>query len=156
MPPPPYSSGGGATATATALFDNDGEGDELSFLAGDVLKLLGRADEDTLRVELRGRTGTAPLSYLLVHQALDSSMAAHPLPDAAHPPALPPRPHVGHVLYGRFFFVGKPHGVVRSDFTAENEGELEARAGETVVLVNYVNDDWIMVSGRWTVVHALA
>ena len=102
--------------------------DELSFVAGDVIELVGRVDQDWLRGRLRDRTGMFPVQFVDIRIDLPSPVEASP---AA--PVNPPSPAPAPV---------HPTTIAVYDFDGQ-EGELSFKAGTRIVLLNKVDDSWL-------------
>lgn len=59
-------------------------------------------------------------------------------------PNLPPRPSPGHPLY--HYMSDQPHGIAMHDYTASQDDEISFLEGDTIVLVDQVNENWMIGS----------
>lgn len=103
----------------TALYDFDAEdGNELSFKEGDRINVTSKFSDDWLIGSLNGREGRFPTNFV---DKIPASLSPSSEPDIKSV---------------------DPHAFVQHNFDAEGPGELSLRAGETVVLLEKIGDDW--------------
>ncbi|XP_071846321.1 uncharacterized protein [Apostichopus japonicus] len=103
----------------TALFDFDAEdNNELSFKEGDKINVSSKFSDDWLIGTVNGREGRFPANFV------------DKIPTNLSPSSEPDIKSV------------EPHAFVQYNFNAEGDGELSLNAGETVVLLEKIGDDW--------------
>ncbi|XP_077500825.1 dynamin-binding protein-like [Amblyomma americanum] len=109
---------------------------ELSFQKGELVTLIRHVDDEWTEGELNGRVGLFPTEYVdIIVDCADSAGATSSMgqsgtvSDVASPSG---------ACFGRALF----------DFPASVEGDLALSAGEVIVLLGKVNDDWYQARSR--------
>lgn len=109
---------------ATALYDFDAAEDgELSFKEGNRIKIVGKFNEDWYIGTLNGKQGRFPANFV---DKVPTDMSSNS------------EPAIKSV---------EPHAFVQYDFDAEGDEELSLKAGETVLLLEKIGNDWL--KGRY-------
>ncbi|XP_071495159.1 uncharacterized protein [Diadema antillarum] len=105
-----------------ALFDFDGaDSTELSLKEGDKVRVTAQVGSEWLEGEVNGKKGRFPASFV--------DRVPTGLPQAADP---------------RLQNSGvEPHCVVSFDFDAQNDDEINLKAGEKITLLERIGDDWV-------------
>lgn len=115
--------------TATALFDFTAENEgELSFRKGDIIILLDIEDDVWWKGQLNGKVGMLPANHVEFNQSSGESEGE----DDGDSEVLAEDERIAVAFY---------------DFTAENDGELDFRAGEEIIITAGEADD-VWWSGR--------
>lgn len=121
-----------------ALYSFDAEKiDELSFMAGDVIELLGKVDQDWLRGRLRDREGMFPVQFVEIKVDLPP-----PITEVSKARAVSPSSPVATPVSAPSSTTAPVTATALYDFDGQ-EGELSFQAGVTITLLNKVNDDWV-------------
>jgi hypothetical protein len=119
---------GQSDSWAKTLFDFEGQDGELSFKAGERVRVVSRVNDDWVEGEREdGLRGMLPASFV---DKLPADLP--PKSDATEPTAVA-KP-----------VTGKCEALF--DFTAENAGEMSFKTGDTIVTLEWVNEEW--VNGR--------
>ncbi|RIA97462.1 hypothetical protein C1645_871336 [Glomus cerebriforme] len=120
-----------------ALFDYDANGPkELSFSKGDFFHVVGNEDDPNWYEACNPATnkqGLVPVSYFQVLEK-GGRMSGTPLFDSSYP-------------FGASGGGNKPqplYGIVLYDFDAERPDELEAKAGEPIIVIAQSNHEWFV------------
>ncbi|KAG0013289.1 hypothetical protein BGZ81_001095 [Podila clonocystis] len=115
IPGSPSNSSNHVIIRAKAMYDFAGQDrGDLSFKAGDTINVIDYMNDDWWRGSLGKNYGVFPSTYV---QKLDSDSDVHLLEVIAQVRA-------------------------KWDFSAKNEGDLSFKYGDTINVVEYVNDDW--------------
>ena len=115
-----------AVHVVSALHNFSGDAGELSFRSGDKITVTARIDDQWLRGECKGQTGTFPAAFV------DSVPADLPKSDGKSEKALE-KPSGGGG--------GRCEAVF--DFTGEGSDEMTFRKGDTITNLTKVDDDWL-------------
>lgn len=122
---PPPTAAQQVSKFSTALYDFDGQEGELSFKAGDKIKMLSRVNAEWVNGEFRGAKGIFPANFV------DEIPAD--LPDAAKEEADAAKSEVQ-----------KEIGQCEAVFDFEgNPGELSFLPGEKITILERVDQDWM-------------
>ncbi|KAI8140641.1 hypothetical protein BJV82DRAFT_621927 [Fennellomyces sp. T-0311] len=131
-----------------ALYDYQAQGPhELSFKQGDFFHVTGRENDDHWFEACNPATsskGIVPVSYF---QVLDKSernlTVAQPPPQKADSGFIDHEPEAMHTQTGAKKM--QPlYGVVLYDFQAERSDELDAKAGEPIIVIAQSNEEWFV------------
>lgn len=129
----PEGKGQGAVASAVgsdemvALFDFDGEAGELSFQAGDKIKVLSKVNDQWLFGKCNGKEGSFPASFI------DNIPDNLPL----HVPSTPTKKS------STFHAEPKSYGIAIYNFEGEQDGDLGFKEGDRIEIVEHVGQDWL-------------
>ncbi|XP_064608748.1 SH3 domain-containing protein 19-like isoform X2 [Liolophura sinensis] len=111
-----------------ARFDYDGEtSEDLTFLEGEIIKLLEHVGEDWLRGELNGKIGIFPATFVEVIEDLPATPG-----DISGDNDWSARSQSDNSLVREAMYT----------FNGE-EGELSFKAGDKIQLISYVSADWL-------------
>ncbi|KAL9972092.1 hypothetical protein ACROYT_G018333 [Oculina patagonica] len=117
------SSDSGIVLHCKALFDYDSEvPDDLSFHAGDVIKIKRKISEEWFEGEINGRVGMFPAAYVEI---------VKDMPKEKNKPDEVAKHHV--VEYGTALY----------DFTGSAADELSFKKGDKIEITERVSDDWL-------------
>ncbi|XP_032223286.2 SH3 domain-containing protein 19 [Nematostella vectensis] len=112
--------------SAIALFDYESGADgDLTFQAGDEIALLQRVDKDWYVGRRGDKEGMMPVSFVEIIEDLPPD--SKPVKQAPQPPSSGSSTEV----------------IALYSFTGESEDELTMWAGDTIQLLEIVNDDWL-------------
>ncbi|XP_069133070.1 dynamin-binding protein-like [Argopecten irradians] len=131
--------------------------DELTFRGNEMVYLIQHVDEQWIEGELEGRTGLFPASYVSI--IVDCPYASDAT-SAGTVPVEPPSsvttisedsnssergPSETELLRlgGVDSTVGR-YGLVKFTFVGESSGDLSVMEGDTVRIINHIDDNWIM------------
>ncbi|XP_013387298.1 SH3 domain-containing protein 19 [Lingula anatina] len=120
---------GSVAVTAHAMYDFDGQDGELSFKAGDQIKVLSQVNTDWLYGELNGHSGSFPAGFV----------------DHV-PPGLPPFQEAKQSTNNKENVPtqkGPSSCVALHSFTAEAAGELTIMEGDKIIITEHVGDGWL-------------
>ncbi|KAL1469202.1 hypothetical protein MTO96_004916 [Rhipicephalus appendiculatus] len=108
---------------------------ELSFHEGELVTLIRHVDDEWTEGELNGRVGLFPTEYVdIIVDCADPGVNASTAP--------------GSLSTGEASASGACFGRALFDFPATVEGDLALTAGEVVVLLGKVNNDWYQARSR--------
>ncbi|XP_071089029.1 SH3 domain-containing protein 19-like [Haliotis cracherodii] len=138
----------------TAMFDFDGQGDELSFQAGQRLQVVSQVNTEWLFGQMDGRTGKFPSAFIdYIPSDLPQYQAANEIEAQSHDPWSAnqmtddsnddshnkPITEPGSAVTDQ----SQPYCVASFDYEGEQDTDLSFKTGETIQLLEKIGSDWL-------------
>ncbi|XP_046576782.1 SH3 domain-containing protein 19-like [Haliotis rubra] len=140
---------------ATAMFDFDGQGDELSFQAGQKIQVISQVNTEWLYGQMDGQSGTFPSAFIdYIPSDLPPYEPANQIGAQSHDPwSASQMMDVTHDVDDYNQPMADPSSTVTDqshpyckasfDYGGEQDGDLSFKTGETIQLLEKIGGDWL-------------